>query len=457
MILEHWENTIVTDRCKLTFYRYIKMQKIELESPGGLQNYLSLTLIQVSFYMCISVVMVGFMLAQKYGIKGAVLSIFLGNIALIFLAIPLSVYTTESRKTTAMQMHDILGKYGSKIATLGLIISLTGWFSVQMTLLSDTVIKGFALVDISVSKIPINLMLGAFIITIVSRGITALRGFAKIMAPLFLVTIILAIVMYVKMDGGSTASFLSRLPASPLASTGNDMAIIGGIIMIMVCTLCGLFDMPTYYRFSSSKRDSIISIILLFGIGVPMIELTGVLFYAFMPNADSIITIMMNNSVGIVFVAWNVMFIAMSECSINNSNLYVSAVNAEIITSKIPFKRRTIIIGAIGIATSFIDVMEHFASFLQAISIVISSLVAVMIINFALKGKISQRFALISVCCGTIGGILSFIGVLRIVDDAVCLEVLLITTITYAICSQASWLYQILLRKKDDKILCRSE
>jgi purine-cytosine permease-like protein len=384
-----------------------------------LLNGLNLTLLQISSFASIPAVMLGFMLAREYGGVSAIMSIIIGNILLFILAVPLGIKSTINRKTTAEEVEVVLGKFGTKISSLGLSVMLIGWFAVNLRILVQA-LSNILCKDCFLNEITITLGVGILIILLVINGINALKFFSKLAVPLFIIT----------MGNALISSFNNSI--IPTIEINNNILQIKAILLIIAAPFGMIFDLPTYYRFSKSKKDSVLSIAIVFIIALSVVEILGVIIASLNQNQENIINVLTLNQ-SLLFLVVNTLFILITGIAVNNGNLYVSSINSGAFLSKVSLEKRIILFGIIGTGLSFFDVLANFDKLLNGIMIIISSLMALIFLSaLNAKKQFNNSKALYAVLISSLLGFLSFFGLIHIVECSY-LESAVLTIIIYSI------------------------
>ena len=365
------------------------------------QGVTTLTMIQIGAFASIPPIMVGYILARQHGLYNSIINIVLGNIVILLISLPIGMKAACENKTTTNQVALILGGKGNIISMFGLVVLLTGWFAINLNLISKTICNVIHLYisdNIGCLSSYINLVIGIIIMYIVTHGITALKKFSKISAILFFVTVVCALVNAIIQNG--TSGFLN------IEFNSNNLIIADALFLIIACPIGMVFDLPTFHRFAYSKLHSCFSNILIFLFFLPLVEIIGALLYVLSNQAD-IISFFINPAIDRYLLIWNVIFIFFSVCSINNVNLYVSAVNSETIFKRLNFKYRTYLIGSIATLLSLLEVVDNFDKFLHKIAIVISSVLSLLFLRSVTAKAVNMKTANIAVSFGILIGILT--------------------------------------------------
>ena len=358
---------------------------------------LVLSVLQIGAFASIPPIMVGYMLATQYGVYQSIFNIIIGNFIVFLLSIPIGIQASKDRQTSAAQVQDVLGFKGNKITILGLLILLIGWFALNINLIGKAILditNIYLSYDIYSLSPLFNIVIGSFIIYIVSRGITVLKNFTKAFVILFFVTIVVNLFAQLTLNTTKVVDY------------GSYSIVIPALLFVVACPIGQIFDLPTFHRFAKSKRSSITSNALVFLIFLPLVEITGSLLYM-CSNSSNIISSLIDQSLPSYVLIWNAIFITVSVCSIDNINLYVLAVNTEVLMPRIAFKYRAYIIGLVAVLFSLTNVLDNFMGLLNNIVVVIASILALLIVRALTSLPVNTRVANIALLIGIVIGFLN--------------------------------------------------
>ena len=350
-------------------------------------SYIKLSLIQVSGYVSLPALMIGFMLCKNFGIGAAISSIVIANLLLALLAIPIATNALKHQLTSAERVEQLFGKNAGKISALALALALTGWFAINIEAASKTL----------PSNIFSNLLVGGFITLVVSYGIESLRKIANLIVPIFGFAIIASLAFLLE---GSSISLTLALPS------------ISAVMIAFAVPFTILFDLPTYYRFAKSKFDSIASIVISLFITMSALQIVGCLFCLLANGQGDIVSALVNLESS-PFSALNIASIVLGTIIVNNCNLYSAAANLSVLLPKLGFKTRVLLIGSIGTVLSYFQLIENLAVTLDAITVLIASITSLLILEALLGTKFKISNGLFSILFGSFIGIMCVIGVIK--------------------------------------------
>ncbi|MFW9875569.1 MAG: hypothetical protein ACFFG0_20900 [Candidatus Thorarchaeota archaeon] len=351
-------------------------------------SWKQLASVQLGGVICLPIFFVGYMLAKNYGLTSAILAIIIGNLILLLMACTVVFFSAEHRKSTAQYAVDLFGSKGKCLFTGIIVLSMIAWFAIQLNILAlslQSLLKN--------SLFSSNLLIGLLITLVGTKGVRALTMLASISMPVLIFTIGYAI--FQVSDSNIIVS--------------NDTVVFSGISMIIATAIAAIIDLPTFFRTTKGKKDSIIAVCILFGIALPLIEGVGV--YLFMHNqGENFVEILMGASSSHMWKGWIALFLLLAGWTTNSANLYSASVSFEVIASKLSMPLRVIFIGITGTLISCFNILDNMAIVLDGMGIILGSIGAIMIIHFISKGAVNRNMNFIALALGIIGGIFSVMG-----------------------------------------------
>ncbi len=349
-------------------------------------SYIKLSLIQVSGYVSLPALMIGFMLCQNYGFGTACSSIVVANLLLALLAIPIANNALIHRQTSSERVEFLFGKNAGKISSLALALALVGWFAINVEAASKTL----------PSSIYNNILIGGFITLAVSYGIESLRKIASLIVPIFGFAVLSSLILLLE---GSAISLSIALPS------------INAVMIAFAAPFTILFDLPTYYRFAKSKFDSIASIVISLFIIMSALQFVGCLFCIIANGQGDIVSTLVNLESS-ELSALNIASIVLGTIIVNNCNLYSASANLNVLLPKLSFKTHVLLLGIIGTILSYFQLMENLAVTLDAITVLIASITSLLILEAVLRTKLKN--GLFAILFGSFVGILCVTGIIKI-------------------------------------------
>lgn len=290
--------------------------------------------IQAAGAICLPVLIVGQRLGKTYGFAHAAISILIGNFLLFLLGIIYAKMAVESRQTTVRNAEIYFGNKCSKLFAFDIILTLIGWFSIQLALISSGTRN--------------TMLLGLFITLAALKGIKSLSKLAYISIPILISTIIYTV--YKSFFVVEQVSIIKTFSLS-------------GISLVLATAIMAVIDLPNYHRFSKSLKESTIGIFILLMCVLSSVEIAGAYIGIRLPIEISTVLVL-------------------AGLATNNANLYSSAVTMEIIFPLFPYFVRTLILGTVGTLLACLGIMDRFEEILSIMGFVTSSMGAVIAVQY---------------------------------------------------------------------------
>ena len=300
------------------------MAKISHSFPDHNQNFWQLTCIQ-SAAQSIPGILTGGILAQKFGVNVALSSIFIGNLILWLVGLAVISMAAKERKNAIESTKDYLGKSGSLLLSIILLIAFLSWYMLEIQA-ATTVLTPLLTSQIKFSPILFGSIFGILIALISMGGIVAIRKIATKIFPVLLFFIVYSI-----------------LSSNGIAFNEGWELSFSAILTVALITLPGMVLLPTFFRHSKSQADSFFALTL--------ITLADILFQSF-----SIFTQTTNPSEflpihGGFHLSLAVLFTILSLISLNLVNIYYSSAALQTIAPKLVGPKGYLCIGLIGTAS----------------------------------------------------------------------------------------------------------
>ncbi|MFT6996035.1 MAG: cytosine permease [Maribacter sp.] len=330
--------------------------------------------------LTLPILFLGSEVALSVGFKDALWAFGISTTVLTLMCLATTKIGNRSRLSTYMILHFSFGRQGAKIMNFIFGITLLGWFSVALELLSvavvDTALDTFS---ISLHQWPIIIIMGAMITGTTLYGIKSLERLANFAVPVL--TLFLCYVIYVSFDQGMTlTAVINFVPDNPKMTLFEATSIlIGSSILFPVM-------MADFSRFIYNDKQSMIAVLGI-TIGFPV-----ALLFSAIPSIQTgevdIIKVM--QELGLVIPAFVLLLV--STWVGNASNLYSTVLTFSTIKTEWAFKKIVLIVSVFGILFALLGFSQYLFNFLNFLGILAPSISAIYIINFYWVKK--QRYEL---------------------------------------------------------------
>ncbi|QXP54560.1 cytosine permease [Cellulophaga sp. HaHa_2_95] len=330
--------------------------------------------------LTLPILFLGSEVALGVGFKDALWAFSISTVVLTLMCLATTKIGNRSRLSTYMILHFSFGRQGAKIMNFIFGITLLGWFSVALELLSvavvDTALDTFA---VALPQWPIIIIMGAMITGTTLYGIKSLERLANFAVPVL--TLFLCYVIYVSFDQGmSLTAVINFVPENPTMTLFEATSIlVGSSILFPVM-------MADFSRFIYNDKQSMIAVLGI-TIGFPV-----ALLFSAIPSIQTgevdIIKVM--QELGLVLPAFVLLLI--STWVGNASNLYSTVLTFSTIKTEWAFKKIVLIVSVFGIVFALLGFSEYLFDFLNFLGVLAPSISAIYIINFYWVKK--QRYEL---------------------------------------------------------------
>ncbi len=337
------------------------------------QNWRQLASIQIGGAICLPMIMVGHTLGQTYGLLSAWVAIALGNAVLLGLALLMFRISYPGRFTTIEHASLYFGSKGILLLAFAMAFSMLGWFGIQLNVMSQSILEVMSayLGERTFSPLWINMGLGCFITGVALYGIRAIHQLANMSLPILVLTLGYALYMQENAQINETLPFSWK-----------------GTSLIVAAAIAAVIDLPTYFRHARTAQDGWISLVLIFGITLPLIEATGV-YLASHGAGDQLIDHLKHPAYP-WWNGWIALFLLLAGWTTNNTNLYSGAASLSLLFPKLNEEKRMLGLGLVGTGISCFDLLAHFEKILDILGILLASMGAVILTRALLRKWIPE-------------------------------------------------------------------
>lgn len=341
---------------------------------------------------------VGGAIARTYGISSAIFSICIGNLILWILGLGI-ISMTQGKGHAIDNIKKHFGVWSGYLAALIFALDFLMWFTVQVSITSNVLSRFFKLDEDW--KIGITL---SCIVTLLSiGGFKFLKWFCLLSFPIILTFLISSI----------------ELKSETLIPPQSFSLSYFGIFLVMMNYLSGMVNLPTFFRHSKSKADSIIALSL--------IMLAHIAFQILMifSKIDTVLIQVANGSYepsSHVFLLSLTLFCLLSFFCINLVNIYFVSACWEMLFPKDYRSRKYIIFGIVGtISYVYLKSIENSKALLVAQNIMSYSMVILLIsllANFLIALAVKHRLRYLDKFLGGMSWVIgSTVTVIRLIQN----------------------------------------
>jgi cytosine permease len=328
-----------------------------------------IALTNVLFGICLPTLITGLDLGiaapRRYFLSGIVV----GSLILTFIGILTSVLGCRTRLSSYMLARIAFGTQGSTLLNLAFALSLLGWFGVNINLFGDAMARLLvALWGYTGPVWPVELVAGLLMTLTTLVGLRAINALSIVVVPVLAVVCLLMLLESLKV--GSIGDILGRAPLTGMSFGDTVSSVVGGVIV-------GAVVMPDTCRFIDRTHGAVWTSILTFFVsGVTVTVIGGIAALA--TGKIEILDLMLFMGLG-----WGAFAIVLGGSWILNAlNLYSAALSIGV---AVPQSRReitTVVCGLAGTLLAFLQILDHFLTFLFYLSIVFVPIASIIIVDF---------------------------------------------------------------------------
>lgn len=317
-----------------------------------------------------------------------------GNVILASIASLTGILGSRTRRNLYSLASIAFGQYGATFLNGIFCLALVGWFGVNLNLFSRCILK-VALLDSSFQeKVPsssrmldkIVEVVGGLVITLTTiHGIWALEILSIVLAPLLA---IVALVLIVKSCTTLTTEVSIRgihainrgqQSTDPLDASKDELVVstsmtFGQAVSSVVgLSIIGAVIMPDYTRFIRQAQGAVYSAFLAFAITASLVQFAGGIASVAFQNDDLLEVL--------VRIGWKweaLVVVTASSWILNAMNLYSAALSFEATLPNVQSRLCVILLGLLGTAAAFANILDSFLSFLYYLSITFAPVAAVI-------------------------------------------------------------------------------
>jgi cytosine permease len=318
--------------------------------PDLNQSWWQLAAIQLTGVTSLPILTGSILLINNNNFISSLLTLILANIILLIIRLLMINMTFKGRKSAIDISIEYFGKFGSYFIAISLLLSTFAWFVMQTTLASNALSYLIQIEqNLGINRfMQIGVLIGILSTLFCMNGIKIIKWISIISLPILLIAFI--------------GIFLgTKLTLPPVA---NNKISISGLPIILTTSLGITIDLPTFFRHSKSKKNSIYALtviqILSFIIGLSSIFLFSIIQPWLGINTH-------NDLLSSKFLLKYslILFIFVSAICANISNVYSSSVGWELIAPILAGIKEYLILG-LSLTIGFILIANIFSTELLA-------------------------------------------------------------------------------------------
>jgi cytosine permease len=395
--------------------------------------------INVLFSVSLPTLITGMDLATQTPRATFLWSIIVGSLILTVIGIQTSIVGCRARFSSYMLARIAFGTKGSMLLNLAFAMSLIGWFGVNLNLFGDSMQQLLrAQLHYHGPQWPSELAAGILITGTTLVGLKAINRLSMLIVPVLL--LVCGLLLMKSLAHDSVAGILARAPATGMSFGDAVSAIVGGYIV-------GAVIMPDTCRFIRPTHGAVWTAVLTYFVSNSCIMVIGGLA-ALALHRTEMLDLMLAMGLGAAAFA----IVIGGSWLLNALNLYSAALSVDAAVPRFSRSTTTLLCGVLGTLAAFLNILDHFLTFLFYLSIVFVPVASIIVIDFFwlrrsdyLVGDGASRGieppALAAWAVGAGIALLGSAGLLRLTGIA-ALDALLVTGILYTLLRRRSRNYR---------------
>ena len=325
----------------------------------------------VGFAITLPLMITGSQVGLAMGLRDALAAFAVGGLVLTVIGSATAVVATSARLSTYKILEFAFGRWGAKIVSGVLALTLFGWYGVTAELFGRALSGAAAdIYGIGFPVVLATIIGSALMVAVTVFGFKALDKLSLLAVPLLV--LFLAVVVARSLGSGDA-----------VLTVGNGELSLGVAISVVVGTyIVGAVLVPDLCRYARSRVDGVFAIVLSLGVGLPCILAAAAVPSLATQEAD-LVRIMLGLGLGvpalcvIVFATW----------TSNANNLYSMSLGLATIFEGIDKWRLTVAAGVAGTLIAMAGVTDVFIPFLLTLGIAIPPIAGIYLADyFVVKG-----------------------------------------------------------------------
>ena len=338
-----------------------------------LRGWFFLATVKVGVMICVPLFALGGELGTHMRLADLAPAVLVGALATTVLAIATGLIGMRARVPTAVLVGHTFGRVGAKGVAAILIVTLFGWFGVQTEVVVHSINALLASrFGFTVPRLLLTALCGALISSTAIIGVRALGKVSYVAVPLLLAVI--AVPTWIALHTHDWVALFDLPAASAPYGFGTVVSIItGGHIVAIAIT-------PDVSRFMRSGRDTIVGIVVGYGIALPILLTIAALLALIYRNGD-LVAIMILTGVG----GPALLVLLLATWTANDKNLYETSLALSTLTPSIARWKLTVFAAIVGTALAAAGIFSHFIAFLVFMGITIGPVAGVYVMDFVIE------------------------------------------------------------------------
>ncbi len=319
----------------------------------------------------------GLEIGKALGLAQSMYAFLVGGLILSILGTVTGLVGMHNRLTSCMTMKFVFGHVGSNFLSFAFVVSLLGWYGVNIDLFSDVTQRLF---QVSFNNSPsiavLEVAIGVLVILTTIWGFKLLEKISTMFVPI----LALLVVYMLYQSLGYVA-----LPEETLTTsqTGDGSFTFGEAVSAIVGSfIVSVVLMPDFTRFSATPKGTVVASFLPFFLLSTFVYIASAMAGLAVRDNDILHVMLALGLGGGAFI-----LLIGSSWVTNVVNLYSAALGLNAINRKWHEWKLIVVTGIFGTVMASFNLLDNFTEFLFSLSIIFTPVAAIYVVDFFLIRK----------------------------------------------------------------------
>lgn len=336
----------------------------------------------------------------------AVVALFFGCVILTLIGAVTASIGARTHLSSYMLVRIAFGDRGAALVNIAFAISLLGWFGVNIDLFSDAVLRLFDdLFGVTVRPWIVEFAAGIVMTVTTLYGFRAINFLSMLLVPVLIVVTALLINKSLGVRSTEEIFAISRTTGMTL---GDAISSVVGTIIV------GAIILPDITRFIRHWHGAIFTAVLSYLVIQLIVMCAGGLAAVALDN-DHMLEIMIAIGLGLGAFA----IVIAGSWVLNSLNLYSTMLSVEATAPQFDNRLVVAVLGALGTAAAFLNILEYFLTFLFYLAIVFVPVAGVITIDYLFirraayherRLEMSRPYAPLAITAWAVGAVVALLG-----------------------------------------------
>jgi cytosine permease len=182
----------------------------------------------------------------------------------------------------------------------------------------------------------------------------------------------------------------------------------------LAAAITAVFDLPTYLRNGRGKGTALASVLVAFGVVLPLVEGLGIYIGLKTPGMNLLSALTMQG--GAAWTLWVLLFLVLAGWTTNNANLYSAGACLDLLRPS-SAKVKALALGSIGTGLALLPLLSNFEVVLNGMGTLVIAVGSTVLMAYLLR-RIDARRNVLACLLGAAAGFCALSG-MALIDAAV--------------------------------------